>query len=85
MGQSGTKVREGFRRLALVLGCIVGVPLVLFGAASVINSLFVDIHSEDKLLGVILLVGGFILGLMVWGIVRLIGWVVVGFTDGSQK
>ena len=72
------RVDEGFRRLALAAGIILG------GIGAVVG---VVLAAEiDDRLSAILIVAGFSAFpfLAGWGVIRIIGWIVAGFVSGPR-
>ncbi len=69
---------EGFRRLALAAGIILGV------IGTVVGIIIVD--QIDDRLSAILIVAGFSAFpfLAGWGVIRIIGWIVAGFVSGPR-
>lgn len=73
------RVDEGFRRLALAAGIILGVIGAVVG---------VVLAAEiDDRLSAILIVAGFSAFpfLAGWGVIRIIGWIVAGFVSGPSR
>ncbi len=69
---------EGFRRLALAAGIILGVIGAVVG--------IIIGNRADDLLSAILTVAGFSAFpfLAGWGVIRIIGWIVAGFVSGPR-
>jgi hypothetical protein len=91
MGRVPIDFREGMRRSGIALGilgcaagCVLSFSLGFFGGA-------IQGFSADKAIGFLLLDCVTLLALPLlgffipWAIVRLLHWVVVGFTQGSVR
>ena len=80
-------MREGFRRLAIIIGAVFAVPALIFSIGSAIV-IYRELANGFVGIGVgflvFILIEGVAFGLG-WGIVRIIGWVVFGFVSGSDE
>ncbi len=70
---SQDRIREGFRRLALVVGGVIGGPIFLVGL------FFLFGEQSERAVGAMIVVSGLVTFAFLWGGVRLVGWIVSGF------
>lgn len=72
-------LKKGIRRLTVALGCLVAGGWALFSILVLLND-GIPV-SEFITFGV---GGAAVLFGLVWGLVRILGWAVLGFTDQGQ-
>ncbi|HAF5679585.1 TPA: hypothetical protein G8N93_004207 [Salmonella enterica] len=78
----GNKISKGFHRIGLVVAAIVFISAVIFNLSSNSASVSADGYPVagapfSLILGLIL---SFIVAVIVYGLIRTIGWAVNGFT-----
>ena len=67
------KIRRGFRRIGVVGGLLAGAPL-LIQAVREFNYGHLDIAG-------MWVIGAVINGGLVWGVIRVVGWIISRFVD----
>jgi uncharacterized membrane protein len=80
-----TRFAEGMRRLALVLGVVLG---LFFAIAWILN--FLKDPEERSLLTLPIIwaeivAGSTIVGLLAWFVARVVAWIALGFIVGRPK